>query len=72
MAKWAEIVRNLKALGYTEGLRTKEHTLYNCDCKDKSHPVGVINHPNNDSRPYGMKRQLGPHAKEYIKRFGKI
>ena len=62
--KWSEITRKIKKIGYTEYKRVTHYTTWNCPCPNKEHPVGIGNHPNEECRFGGLKRQLGPHAEE--------
>ena len=65
---WRQVSKKLRKVGYTEGARSNERTIWNCPCPDKIHPVGVINHPSKEAFPFDYKRKLGPH----LKSFGKI
>lgn len=67
--KWHEITKKLKKLKYTEGIKVRHYTIWNCPCTDgESHPVGVGNHGTEECRFSGLKKQLGPHLKD----FGKV
>jgi len=62
--KWNEIIKKIKKIGYSEGKRVTHCTIWNCPCPSKEHPVGLGNHPSEECRFSGLKRQLGPHAAE--------
>jgi len=68
MAKWRELEKRLRKLGFIRGESTRHHTIYNCPCKGSPHSVGIENHPNKEAYAYDFKRKLGPHLEE----FGKI
>ena len=67
--RWNEVIKKLKKLGYKEGKRSKHRTIWNCPCslKQEGHPVGVGNHPSEECYFEGLKRQLGPHKKDFGK-----
>lgn len=66
--KWRQIEKKLRRIGFTKGEMSTHRTIWNCPCADKSHAVGVENHPAKEAYPYDYKRKLGPHLKD----FGKI
>lgn len=65
--KWNEVTKRLKKIKYSKGARTRHYTIWNCPCtiEEDSHPVGVGLHPTEECRFGGLKRQLGPHAKDF-------
>lgn len=63
--KWSEVRKKIKKIGYKEGEKTNHFTTWNCPCiNGESHPVGLGNHLTEECRFGGLKRQLGPHAKQ--------
>ncbi len=67
--RWNEITRKLKKLKYKEGARKTHYTIWNCPCsiEKETHPVGVGNHSSEECRFEGLKKQLGPHLKDFGK-----
>lgn len=64
-----EIIRRLKRIKYKEGVRTRHYTIWNCPCTEGiTHPVGVGNHPSDECYFKGIKKQLGPHYDQFMKR----
>ena len=66
--KWRQVEKRLRRIGYKEGERSRERTIWNCPCPGMVHPVGVGNHPSQEAYPWDYKRKLGSH----LKAFGKI
>lgn len=63
--KWREIIKKIKKIHYTEGVRKNEYTIWNCPCTGKErHPLGIGLHLTEECRLGNFKKQLGPHAKE--------
>ena len=62
---WRQVAKKLRKIGYAEGVRTRERTIYNCPCENKAHPVGVINHPSKEAYPWDYKKKMGPHWKNF-------
>ncbi len=58
-----ELIRKLKKIKYTQGIRSTHYTVWNCPCSSKLHAVGVGNHGSQESYFLGWKKQLGPHYK---------
>ena len=65
--RWNEVTKKLRKIGYKEGERATHYTVWNCPCNNDvgSHPVGVGLHATEECRFHGLKRQLGPHAKDF-------
>lgn len=62
---WKQISKKLKKIKYTFGVRNSEREIWNCPCINHDHPVSVGVHPTNEAYPFDLKKQLGPHRKEF-------
>lgn len=63
--KWRQIENRLRKIHYSPGERSSERVIWNCPCLNKAHPVSVGLHPSKEAYPFDLKRQLGPHLKQF-------
>lgn len=67
--KWRKVLQKATGIGYSLSKKSNHFDVYNCPCLDKLHPIHIeTKHLPSECRLiHAVKRQLGPHYKDFLK-----